>query len=173
LKFAELCLEIYQISRVHIQAWQEAYQGLIPATYLDGLSDEFDERVEMWQNILANPKRWAWVAVKNDSVVGFILFGPPRDENHEYYIELGAIYLLAAHKAMGIGFALLSAGFNFMKSLGYQKSYCWVLEGNPTTRFYENTGAKFSGQTKVEETAGKDMTELAYEWPSLDLPTLK
>ncbi len=160
------------LPKVHIQSWQETYPGLIPSAYLDSLSDELAERIEIWQNILVNPKRWAWVAVDDGgAIIGFILFGPPRDENRDTYIELGAIYLLRSHHGGGIGHALLSHGFDFMKSLGYQKSYCWVLEGNPTTRFYEKTGAKFVGQTKIEETAGKDLTELAYEWSTLDLPT--
>ncbi|QDK44482.1 hypothetical protein DOM22_04570 [Bdellovibrio sp. ZAP7] len=55
-----------------------------------------------------------------------------------------------------------------MKSLGYQKSYCWVLDGNSTTAFYEKNGAKFSGLTKIEETGGVDLTELAYEWSALE-----
>ena len=46
---------------------------------------------------------------------------------------------------------------------------CWVLENNPTTSFYEKTGASFSGLNKVEETAGQEMKELAYERNSLKL----
>lgn len=159
-----------QLAQVHIQAWQESYRGLISDDYLTGLSNEMDDRLAMWKSILANPKRWAWVATVADKIVGFILFGPPRDENREAYIELGAIYLLAAEKNKGIGFALLSSGFKHMKSLGYEKSYCWVLEGNPTIAFYEKSGATFRGQTKLDEIAGKEMKELAYEWPHLDLP---
>ncbi|QDK44481.1 hypothetical protein DOM22_04565 [Bdellovibrio sp. ZAP7] len=89
------------LAKVHIQAWQETYPGLVPDSYLNSLSDELAERVEMWQNILANPKRWAWVVVVNGSIVGFILFGPPRDENRDTYIELGAIYVLKSHHSGG------------------------------------------------------------------------
>ena|SRR5437868_1833344 len=158
-----------QIAKVHIQSWQETYKDLVSQDYLDGLPGELIERIEMWQNILNSPKRWAWVATASDSIVGFILFGPPRDDNRETFIELGAIYLLAEKKGEGIGFAMLSSGFEFMKTLNYKKAYCWVVENNPTTLFYEKCGATFMGQTKIEETAGQDMKEFAYEWATLDL----
>ncbi len=156
-----------QIAAVHIRSWQEAYHGLIPQTYLDELPKELDERIDNWNKILTNPKRWAWVAEVSETIVGFVLFGPPRDQNRDNYIELGAIYLLAEKKKLGIGYALLSAGFNFMKDMGYQKAYCWVLEGNSTIRFYERSGAVFLGQTKMDDIAGQDFKELAYEWDDI------
>ncbi len=159
----------YQIAEVHIQAWQEAYKGIVPQVYLDQLSSEIDNRVKMWKNILANPKRWAWVAENSKGIIGFVLFGPPRDPDKESFIELGAIYLLASEKNKGIGFSLLSAGFNKMKDLGYKRAYCWVLENNPTIKFYERSGASYAGQIKVDEIGGKNFNELDYEWNSLSI----
>lgn len=157
------------IAKIHIQSWQEAYFGLLPQNYLDKLPLELEERIEMWKRILANPQRWAWVAENGENIVGFVLFGPPRDPNREGFIELGAIYLLATEKSKGIGFSLLSAGFNKMKDLGYKRAYCWVLENNPTIKFYERSGAKFTEKTKQDEIGGKNFNELAYEWNSLSI----
>lgn len=156
------------IAKVHIESWQEAYKGLIPQDYLDKLPAELENRIKMWTSILANPQRWAWVAEGSQGIAGFVLFGPPRDPNREGFIELGAIYLLASEKGRGIGFSLLSAGFNKMKDLGYKKAYCWVLENNPTIKFYERSGALFSGQTKDDEIGGKKFKEMAYQWDSID-----
>lgn len=161
--------DVPAIAKVHIQSWQEAYKDLIPEDYLDNLDSKLNERVEMWNHILANPKRWAWVAEGSNGIVGFVLFGPPRDPDREDHIELGAIYLLESEQNKGIGFSLLSAGFNKMKSLGYKKAYCWVLEGNPTIKFYERSGAKFSNQVKQDEIGGQIFNELAYEWDSLNI----
>ncbi len=157
------------IASVHIKSWQEAYHGLIPQNYLDALPSELENRIKMWTSILANPQRWAWVAENANGIVGFVLFGQPRDPNREGFIELGAIYLLESEKGKGTGFSLLSAGFNKMKDLGYKKSYCWVLENNPTIKFYERSGARFSGHTKDDEIGGKQFKELAYEWDSLNI----
>lgn len=158
-----------QLAKVHIQAWQEAYAGLVPQNYLDQLPSEQQERTDMWKSLIANPKRWAWVAEGPKGIVGFVLFGPPRDENRDEHIELGAIYLLASEKSKKIGFSLLSAGFNKMRDLGYKKAYCWVLENNPTIKFYERTGAKFSSQVKQDEIGGEMFNELAYNWEDLNI----
>jgi GNAT superfamily N-acetyltransferase len=158
-----------QLAQVHIQSWQETYKGLVPQGYLDNLPSELVERIDMWKGILANPQRWTWVAEGVNGIVGFVLFGPPRDPSREGFIELGAIYLLASEKGKGIGFSLLSAGFNKMRDLGYKKAYCWVLEGNPTIKFYNGSGASFSNQLKEDEIGGKKFNELAYEWESLSL----
>jgi RimJ/RimL family protein N-acetyltransferase len=157
------------IAQVHIQSWQEAYKDLIPQEYLDQLPSKIEDRIKMWKSILINPQRWAFVAEGRKGIVGFVLFGPPRDENRGGFIELGAIYILVSEKGCGMGFALLSEGFNLMKELGYKRAYCWVLENNPTIKFYERTGAKFSGHSKEDEIGAKKFNELAYEWDSLNL----
>lgn len=159
-----------QIAKVHIQSWQEAYEGLIPQNYLDRLAFELEDRIKMWKRTLANSQRWTWVAEGSDGIVGFILFGSPRDQNRDDFIELGAIYLLGSEKGKGVGSSLLLEGFCAMKELGYQKAYCWVLEGNPTTKFYESSGASFSGNKKEDEIRGKIFNEWMYEWSDLSLP---
>lgn len=157
------------LAKVHIQSWQEAYKNIVPQAYLDSLSNELQVRIQNWSKTIVNPKRWLWVATEDDQIVGFALFGLPRDANRDGYIELGAIYLLERFKELGIGFSLLKEGFNFMSALGYKKSYCWVLKGNPTIKFYERTGAKFSGYTKTDDIGGENFEELAYEWASITL----
>lgn len=159
----------HSIAKVHIQAWQEAYKGLLPQSYLDTLPKELNNRTVMWNNAIKNPQRWLWVATVNDEIVGFVVFGPPRDKNREGFIELGAIYLLEKYKGQGIGYSLLTTGFNFMSGLGYNKSYCWVLKGNPTIKFYEKTGGAFSGQSKFDEIGSVKFEELAYDWASLPI----
>lgn len=155
------------VSRVHIQSWQESYRGLVPDLYLDQLNSKLNERIENWRKAIANPQRWIWVAEIQNAIVGFVILGPPRDTDREGYIELGAIYLLADYKRMGIGYSLLKEGFVKMKELGYSKAYCWVLENNPTIRFYEKTGAKASMLVKQDEIGGKNLNEIAYEWKDL------
>lgn len=157
------------LAKAHVQSWQETYKNIVPQKYLDSLTNELQVRIQNWSKTIVNQKRWLWVATVDNKIVGFALFGLPRDANRDGYIELGAIYLLEKFKGLGIGFSLLSAGFNFMSTLGYKKSYCWVLKGNPTIKFYERTGAKFSGHSKTDEIGGENFEELAYEWASISL----
>ncbi len=157
------------IAKVHIQAWQETYAGLIPQNYLDQLPSKYESRMNNWKNIIATTDRYVWVAENANGIVGFISFGPPRDLNREEHIELEAIYLLASEKNKKLGFSLLSIGFNKMRDLGYKKCYCWVLEGNPTIKFYERTSAKFSSQVKQLELGGVLLNELVYDWDNLNI----
>jgi GNAT superfamily N-acetyltransferase len=156
------------IARVHIQAWQEAYAGLIPEGYLNQLSSQLENRVAMWKHALENRERWTWVAEDIQGIVGLVSFGPPRDQHREGFIELGALYLLASAQKKKAGFALVSAGFRGMRALGYSKAYCWVLENNPTAKFYEKTGARLSSQVKQDKIGGKTFNELAYEWDNIE-----
>lgn len=76
-----------QLAKVHIQAWQETYRGLVPQAYLDELPKELEERVGNWRKTLSNSQRYVWVAEVSNEIVGFALFGQPRDQNRETYIE--------------------------------------------------------------------------------------
>ena len=119
---------------------------------------------------VTRPPRHRGLCLEGDNgIIGFILFGPAREPNKTEYIELGAFYILAAYKGLGIGFRLLQAGFQGMRKLGYQRAYCWVLETNPTIQFYEKTGAVFSGQVRDDEVAGEIFVDRIYQWDSLNL----
>lgn len=152
------------IAKVHVQSWQETYKGLVPQTYLEEMPSQLNERISNWKKSITNPERITFVAENHKGIIGFVLFGPARDPDRAGFIELGAIYLLASEKGKGIGFSLVSAGFNILKELGFKKAYCWVLEGNPTNKFYERTGARFSGKVKYDEIGGQQCKEFAYEW---------
>jgi GNAT superfamily N-acetyltransferase len=155
------------LAQVHIKSWQETYKGLIADEYLDSLTNDLDQRTQSWINTLQNGDRWTWVATVNNKIVGFALFGHPRDPQRENFIELGAIYLLNSEQGKGIGFALVKNGFEEMIKLGFKKAYCWVLEGNPTIQFYIRTGANFCHQIKKDQIGNKTYNELCYEWDSL------
>jgi len=36
------------ITSAHVTAWQVAYRGIFPDPFLDGLTDEFEDRVRRW-----------------------------------------------------------------------------------------------------------------------------
>ncbi|OAI89021.1 hypothetical protein AYO36_02410 [Exiguobacterium sp. KKBO11] len=55
------------IARVHIDAWRETYQGIIPDTYLVQLSHE--KRTKQWEQTLVDQR--VYVAVSGEEVVGF------------------------------------------------------------------------------------------------------
>ncbi len=156
-----------EIANVHLNSWREAYMGLLPQEFLDQLPLTFKRRMLMWRRIISEESDVLQVAETKSGIVGFATFSKGRDVGLENLAELGAIYLLEKHKGKSIGFSLLSSGLKLMKDKGFKEAYCWVLDGNPTIKFYERTGAKFTGQTKEAEIGGKKVLELAYQWDKI------
>jgi ribosomal protein S18 acetylase RimI-like enzyme len=157
------------IANVHISSWRDAYKGLLPQDFLDKLPLDCGRRMGWWQKVISEPDNFVLrVAESKKEIIGFACFQAGRDQGMESLAEMGAIYVFERFKGRKIGFSLLSSGFKQMKERGFRQGYCWVLEGNPTIKFYERSGAVFSGQTKDDEIGGQVVRELAYRWDSLD-----
>ena len=125
------------IARVHIQSWRETYSALVEPGELDGLS--LDRRAERWATNLAAGTR-AWVAESDGVVIGFSGIGGGGHEEQPRPVELGALYVLAAHHGGGAGQALLDA------AIGDSPAFLFVADRNPrATRFYERNGFAFDG----------------------------
>ncbi|MCJ1706303.1 GNAT family N-acetyltransferase [Microbacterium sp. VKM Ac-2923] len=149
------------IASVHVRSWNESYIGRVP----EGLSDLLDVELSAW--------RWAtrlrgekppdaerlgdaWVALRNDRVVGFSSAGPARDADlTESVVELYALYVLAAHHGTGVGAALLQA------ALGPGSASLWVLADNPRARaFYAKHGFAPDGAARVDDRWGGPLREV-------------
>lgn len=157
-----------EIANVHISSWREAYRNLLPQDFLDQLPLTFKRRMNMWKQVTAESKKSIFVAEAKSGIVGFSVFEPARDASMRGYGEVSAIYLLEEFKGKKIGAALLKIGMNQLFKLNYSKAYCWVLEDNPTIKFYEKSGANFNGIEKTEEIGGTKVQELLYEWENLE-----
>lgn len=77
-----------------------------------------------------------WVPAFEGQIVGFASTGPPREQPPVSDLELGNIYLLAAHHGSGLGQELLDV------VLGGRGASLWVLDDNPRAQaFYTRNGA--------------------------------
>jgi GNAT superfamily N-acetyltransferase len=151
------------ISRVQVESWRTTYRGIVPDEYLAGL--DADKRTIRWREIL-NSDGQNLVAEQSGDVVGFISGGPIREPLGPYDAELYAIYLLLEAQRRRIGTALLIELARLLNDEGFQSMAVWVLEANPSTRFYERSGAVLAGAKEIE-IAGVRLREVAYAWPSL------
>ena len=66
-----------------------------------------------------------------------------------------------------LGVTVLPAGFAAALGQGTSRGYCWMLEGNPTLRFYERSGARGNGKSLEAELGGKRVRELCLVWDPL------
>ena len=153
------------IARVHVESWRSTYVGIVPDDYLASL--DCRERERIWRRLIADDGQVTHVAEHNrDGVVGFVSGGPARENDPSYSGELYAIYLLEQQQRQGIGQRLVAELCSWLLTEGLTTMYTWVLEKNPSRRFYESLGGiEFRRQTKT--IGGRDVVEVAYGWDDI------
>lgn len=127
--------DVDEVARVHVRVWQEAYAGLMPADYLDGL-DPAGFATNWRERLLAPaPGVHSWLARDEAGVVGLSISGPARDEDAPTAWQLYAINVVARGHGTGVAKALLDT------AIGDRAAYLWVVEGNDRARaFYRKHG---------------------------------
>ena len=124
--------EIAGKAYVHWKSWQEAYKGLVDASYLEALTLEkcTAAAFEYPGNTL--------VAKVGENVVGFCAYGEGRVEDLPGAGEIYALYVLPEYCGTGIGMALMDAG---LEKLEGKRAFVRVLKNNARAiRFYEKCG---------------------------------
>lgn len=154
------------IARIHVEAWRTAYRGIIPAAYLESLSIE--KRSQGWAKNLGENRDAVLVAEIGGTAVGWISFGPCRDEAdaESKQAEIYAIYLDPAHRRTGLGRALMAEAERTLttKATNVTHLSLWVLARNePARRFYGRLGFSAGQCEKIELIGGESFTELRYE----------
>jgi GNAT superfamily N-acetyltransferase len=142
------------MARVHVQAWQETYRGVMPDAVLDD-PEAPARRQRMWEAVLTDDRYAAntvAVAERDGRIVGIAMAGPPRDEaadgsGRKGARELHVLYVLAAHHGTGLGRRVLQAAIPDGTA-----ATLWVADPNPRAQaFYRAAGFVPDGVTKVEE----------------------
>jgi aryl sulfotransferase len=123
--------------------WHEAYDGLVPARYLDD-PDLPSRRRDRWRRRIAG-ERQVVVAVDGDQVVGVGSTGPRKDDDVEPGTELMSLYVRRAWWGRAGGSRMLTA------LLGGRDAYLWVFEDNARARaFYARHGFRPDGAGKLD-----------------------
>lgn len=130
------------IARVHIQAWQETYQGIMTQSYLDSIS--FEQRLKQRKDILSqhSAKEKHLVACNQEKkIIGFCDIGTARNKELLGTGEIYAIYILKQYQKKGVGSALWAQSIDYFKTHGLIPFNVLVLEPNWWARlFYEKKG---------------------------------
>ena len=156
------------IARVRIDSGRATYRGLVPDTYLDGMT--LEESTSMWHRVLsAGPNQTnTFVAEHEGGIAGFssgLMLAEPK---HGFDAELAAIYVLPAEQRSGIGRQLLGAVGAAQRGQGATGLIAWVIAANRKARaFYEHFGAEVVVEQPFQWD-GMDLVETAYGWRDLD-----
>jgi len=154
------------IARVHVDSWQAAYLGIIPAAVLNNLS--VPAEIVNWRRILSlGPATGTrvWVVVHDAAILGFSSVGPSRDygEDPRRVGEVYTIYLTPAAWGRGLGAELLDAALSDLVSRHCSIATIWVLEGNTRARrFYELSGFTRDGARRPTYVGRVSLPEIRY-----------
>jgi GNAT superfamily N-acetyltransferase len=157
------------IAQVHVESWKTTYAGIFPEAVLKGLS--VDERVPFWQATLAAPKQGSVTLVACNlagTVVGFVHGGQERTGQLGRDGELYAVYLLQAAQRQGIGTLLVRYFAQELRSQGFTSMVVWVLDVNPSRKFYEALGGEVVARQWIER-GGQQYLEVAFGWDDLSM----
>ena len=152
IKPPESAEEINGKAYVHYKSWQETYSSLVDDNYNKGVT------LEKCIQIAHRRQGSLLIAKDGSKVIGFVGYGPCRDDSFEDYGEIFAIYILKEYFGQKVGYALMIAAFEQLACLNL--IVVWVLMGKERSiRFYERYGFHFDG-TEKEILLGTPNTEL-------------
>ncbi|MDW0115980.1 GNAT family N-acetyltransferase [Sporosarcina thermotolerans] len=164
MQMREAILEdVEAIARVHVDSWRSTYKGIVPDSYLQQLS--YEQRAENWRRGIGHNTIFVAESERGE-IVGFATGGKERTGNYGVDGELYAIYLIEEAQGGGIGKTLTMEIANKLNKQGLSSMLVWVLELNPSKKFYEALGGKPLAETMIE-IGGEQFKEIAYYWEDI------
>ena len=70
--------DVYGIARVRVNGWRTTYRGIVPTEYLLKVSSGSIEWAERLRTALRQQEVAGFVAIVEDEIVGFVLYGEER-----------------------------------------------------------------------------------------------
>lgn len=161
--------EIDEVAALRVSGWRAAYRGLIPQSYLDGMSAAGNAR-EFREMVAGSDGSVEHLVAEDDGVVvGWAALGPSRDADRQPDDgALYAIYVRPDRIGTGVGRALMERALERAAARPFGALVLWVFEGNThARRFYESAGFTVDGATSTFEIDGEPVPEIRYRRTAL------
>ena len=133
------------ISIVNTYTWKTTYAGLIPDALIDARIEGLKQKAEQCKADIEQNDNYI-VAVVGDTVIGFCMYGPSRNEAYQASGEIYALYVLKGYQGENIGKRLFIAGKNELSNRGYTGILINCLKGNPSLGFYQAMDGNLVGE---------------------------
>jgi ribosomal protein S18 acetylase RimI-like enzyme len=150
-------------AEIHVRTWPVAYPDIVPAEYLASLSVEKYEA--MWHDDTVAGKPQPLVATEADCMLGWVAFGPSRDEGVGTEVaEIWAIYVDAEHWGQGVGRKLWANARSQMRKQGFMSVSLWAFSDNARAgSFYRSLGFEVEpASSKQFQLGGSRVNEVRY-----------
>jgi GNAT superfamily N-acetyltransferase len=160
--------DIHGIAKVHVDAWNTTYKGIVPEEHLKSKTCKGQE--EKWLKRIFNnidSKEFLYVAeYEKSGIVGFAC-GSAENDDSKFKGAIRAIYILKEFQRQGIGKKLVRVLVERMNRAKVGNLIIWAFEQNPSCAFYEHIGGQKAYESNVV-VGGKELTEVGYGWTDLD-----
>ncbi|MFF9126414.1 GNAT family N-acetyltransferase [Streptomyces sp. NPDC014889] len=160
--------DVPAVSAIRVTGWQAAYAGIVPQSFLDGMTVEADMR-QRRRHFEGSTKGTSntsdLVAVDaRGRVVGWACLGRSGGGGTRTAVgELYALYVQPSLVGAGIGRTLLDAVHAQARAHGVSLMLLWVLTGNTRARrFYDRAGYTADGAVQSDDYDGVSVSEVRY-----------
>lgn len=144
--------DVEGMAKVHVETWQETYQGLMPDEVLYA-PDFLERRKQMWASLFADGNQEKYrvaVAELDGRIVGIAMVGPSDDDDRQGEPHLFVLYTYNSIHGSGAGANLLEAVLEPSRPASL-----WVADPNPRAQaFYRKHGFTPDGSTQTDEDDG-------------------
>ncbi len=153
------------IAEVYVAGWRAAHEKLVPPEFLACSK----AREEFWRTELEieAPDRTPWVALIDDTVVGFAIGGMSRDEDADS--RTGEVYQFSVQPecwGRGIGSSLLRHVLKDLRQHHFKRAEMWLIASDAEVRgFVEREGWSTTGHSRLEDCGGTQIQEFRYSHP--------
>ena len=147
-----------RIGAIHVDGWRAAYRGIVPDSFLAGLSAE--RRAAGWKHAIEKDPGSVLVFETGGDVIGWSAIAASR-ERLPGAGEILAIYVDPLRWRQGCGRTLMEGAEQALWNRGYDRCVLWVLEQNvPARSFYRGLGYAEDGGCKSEVIEGVALAEI-------------
>ncbi|MFC3125864.1 GNAT family N-acetyltransferase [Pseudoroseomonas globiformis] len=164
------------IAEVHVDCWRNTYAGILPGTYLSGLSIMRIAAGYQRGMIERRNGEALFVAVAPDGpaqtgsrIVGFASGARCRQRwsGLDAEGEIQTLYVQEDWRDLGIGRRLMRATAAHLAAIGCSSAMLWVLSDNPSRWFYQRLEGRTvaSGKVRVDD---KGVPQTAFCWDPIE-----
>ncbi|MBN1430605.1 MAG: GNAT family N-acetyltransferase [Anaerolineae bacterium] len=152
------------LARVQVDSYRITYKGILAPSYLEHFT--YEEQEQDWHDLLASDMQDVLYIAETaiGEIAGYALGRPGISEVVPYDSELVALHVRRSFQRQGIGRQLFKVIAEVLRQRGCTSLMLWVLEENPSRRFYEQMG----GCLLDARQASQGAIEVAYGWSAIE-----
>lgn len=150
-----------EIARVHSEAWQNAYAGIIPHRALTAM---INRRGSQWWSNAIRRAATVLVVEVGGKVAGYATVGRNRARELKQEGEIYELYLRPECQGIGLGTRLFAEARDRLAAHGLRGLVVWALEENANAvSFYASAGGRDVAEG-VEVFDQKALRKVAFVW---------